>query len=256
MTTNITDRYFNVQFLDSVVLLDLNYQIFLENETYDHKENLLNLIDEIAANKAIKVLIVSNDHPDFSLEQFKQKWSHFYQSTDWESNMLRVFRTYNELFLKLKSLKKTVVSLLNKTANVMLLNFSMVADLRVVSEQFYVSNDNEFMLNIPKGGAIYNESKLSFRNPIKLLFLYDRISSGALYRRQLVDIVCTEPMQDEVMAIANRLSQYDYIEFEAVKILEHKKMDTFEQALQQENEFLLSCIRTKINQELKGEDND
>ncbi|RKD90358.1 hypothetical protein [Mangrovibacterium diazotrophicum] len=254
--TNITDRYFNVQFLDSVVLLDLNYLIFLENETYDHKENLISLIDEIAADKAVKVLIINNDHPDFSLQRFKEKWGHFSQSTDWESNILRVFRTYNELFLKLKSLKKTVVSVLKKTVNVMILNFSMVADLRVVHEQFYVTNDNEFMLNIPKGGAIYNESKLSFRNPIKLLFLYDSISSGALYRRQLVDIVCTGPMMDEVMAIAERLQQFDYIEFEAVKILEQKKMDTFEQALQQENEFLLSCIRTKINQEQKDENND
>jgi hypothetical protein len=124
----------------------------------------------------------------------------------------------------------------------------MVADLRIVSKQFYVDNDNEFMLNIPKGGAIYNESKISFRNPVKLLFLLDKIKSEALYKRQLVDKVFDEPINNAVMAIAERLSGFDYIEFEAVKILEYKKVESFEKALQQENEFLLSCIRTKINQ--------
>ena len=244
---NTTNRYFKTQFHESVVVLELNYLILLEDETYHHKEAFINFIDEIAENKTIDVLIISNDHPDFSMQTYKEKWRSFYEGANWESHILRVFRTFDELFIKIKSLKKTVISVNTKPVNAAILNFSMVADLRVVSKQFYVDNDNAFMVNIPKGGAIYNESKISFRNPIKLLFLLDKIKSETLYKRQLVDKVYDPPMTDKVLAIAERLRSFDYIEFEAVKILEHKKVDTFEKALQQENEFLLSCIRTNIN---------
>lgn len=243
-----TNRYLKTQLQESVLVLELNYLLFLENETYHYKEELINLIDKIAENTDIDVLIIRNDHPDFSMQKYKEKWKSFYNGAHWENNILRVFRTFDELFIKLKSLKKTVISVNTKPVNASIFNFSMVADLRIVSNQFYVDNDNEFMLNIPKGGAIYNASKISFRNPIKLLFLLDKITSDTLYKRQLVDKVYAEPITDKVRAIAARLKSFDNIEFEAVKILEHKNVDTFEKALQQENEFLLSCIRKKINQ--------
>lgn len=245
---NTINKYCKIQYHESVVELEINYLILLENESYNHKEELFNFIDKIAENKDVDVMIISNNHPDFSMREYKEKWKSFYEGVHWESNILRVFRTFDELYIKIKSLKKTVISVNIKAVNASIFNFSMVADLRIVSKQFYVDNDNEFMLNIPKGGAIYNESKISFRNPIKLLFLLNKIKSEALYKRQLVDKVFDEPINNAIMAIAERLSGFDYIEFEAVKILEHKKAESFEKALQQENEFLLSCIRTKINQ--------
>ncbi len=248
MSNNI-DKYFGIQYLDSIAELTLNYQILLENETYSHKEDLLKLIDEIENNTAIHVLIIRNDHPDFSMDKYREKWNSFYGGIHWESNILRVFRTFDELFLKIKSLKKTVMSVNVKPINAAIFNFSMAADLRIISKYFCVDNKNECMVNIPKGGAIYNVSKISFRNPIKLLFLFDEIKADTLYKRQLVDKVYDDNINEKVKAIANRLSSFDYIEFESVKILEHNKANDFERALQQENEFLLSCIRTRINQD-------
>ncbi len=246
--SNIIDKYFNIKYLDTVAELTLNYQILLENESYSHKENLLQLIDEIETNKAIRVLVIRNDHPDFSMDKYREKWKSFYEGIHWESNILRVFRTFDELFLKIKSLKKTVMSVSIKPINAAIFNFSMASDLRIISKHFCVDNNNECMVNIPKGGAIYNVSKISFRNPVKLLFLFDEIKADTLYKRQLVDKVYDDNINEKVMSVAKRLSSFDYIEFESVKILEHNKINDFERALQQENEFLLSCVRTRINQ--------
>lgn len=244
--TNTTDKYFNIRCHKSSVLLELDYMIFLENETYAHKEKLEAIFDQIEKNTAIDVLIISNNHTNFSLDKYKEKWNSFYKGAYWEDNILRVFRTYDELFIKIKSLKKAIIFMNNKTVNTMLFNFSMAADLRIISNDFVINNNNKNMVNIPKGGHLLNKS--IYKNPFKLIFLLKEIKADTLYKRQLVDRVEYNDLEEEVLNIADHLATFDYIEFETIKILDHKRLNKIERKLQKENEFLLSCIRTKINQ--------
>lgn len=245
---NITDKYFNTQLQKSVVLLQVNFMILLENETYAHKDNLIDFLDEIGKDRHVDVLIVSDDHQDYSLDKYREKWTKLYENEHFESNILRVFRTFDELYVKIKGLKKTIISINKNPMNATLFNFSMVADLRFVGDGFFVDNNNINMANIPKGGAIYTESILKLKNPFKLLFLLDKIDVEELYSRQLIDRVIEGDLLEEAMKVAHELSGFDYIELETVKILDHKRLKIIERALQQENEFLISCIRTKINQ--------
>ncbi|WP_111709819.1 Clp protease/crotonase-like domain-containing protein [Lutibacter citreus] len=244
--TNTTDKYFNIRYHKSSVILELDYMIFLENETYSHKEKLKTILDEIEKSREIDIVIISNNHTNFSLEKYKEKWDAFYKGAYWEDNILRVFRTYDELFIKIKSLKKAIVFMSNKTVNTMLFNFSMSADLRFISNDFVINNNNKNMVNIPKGGHILN--KYIYKNPFKLIFLLKEIKPDTLYKRQLVDRVYSNNLEEKVLTIADHLATFDYIEMETIKILDHKRLNKIEHKLQKENEFLLSCIRTKINQ--------
>lgn len=245
--TNTMDTYFTIHKYNSTIIIELDYLIFLENESYSHKEKLKFALDEIEEDKTINVLVISNDHPNFSMKTYQEKWNSFYSGTHWESNILRVFRTYDELFLKIKSLRKAIIFMNNKAINSMLFNFSMLADLRCVSDDFVVENNNNNMLNIPKGGILFSNSNSAYRNPFKLLFLLTEIKADTLYKRQLIDRVYSDKLKSEVLKIADHLATFDYSELYTIKVLDYNKLNVMERKLQHENEFLLSCIRTKIN---------
>jgi len=246
--TNTMDKYFNIRYHKSAVILELDCMIFLENESYSHKENLEHVLDKIEHDTSIDVLIISNNHPNYSLKKYSEKWNFFYEGTQWESNILRVLRTYDELFLKIKSLKKTVISMNSKSVNFLLFSFSMVADLRCVSNDVIIDNNKRNLVNIPKGAVMFSELDISFNNPFKLMFLLNEISADSLYKRQLIDRVYFDDLESEVLKIAEHLSTFDYIDLEPVKISIHKKLNILEDILQKENKYLLACIRTKINQ--------
>lgn len=246
---NTTDKYFNIRCQNSSVILELDYMIFLENESYSHKEKLEEILLNIENDSAIDVVIFSNKHINYTLEKFKEKWNGFYNGAHWESNILRVFRTYDELFMKIKALKKAIIFINTKTVNSMLFNFSMVGDLRFISDDFIIDNNNENMVNIPKGASIFGNASSTYKNPFKLMFLLTKIEASTLNKRQLIDEVCTlENIEAEALKVADHLATFDYIELETIKIVEHNRMSSTESKLQKENEFLLSCIRTKINQ--------
>lgn len=244
----MTNKYFNIKQHNTSILLELDYMIFLENESYTHKEELVSYLDKIGQDNTIDVLIISNNHANYSLEKYTEKWNTFYNSLHWENNILRVFRTYDELFMKIKSLKKSIIFMNSKAVNLLLFNFSLAADLRCISRDFSIINNKQNMVNVPKGGYAHLNSVSAFRNPFKLLFLLEEIKADTLYKRQLVDRVYTNELEIEVLKIADHLATFDYIELETVKIYDHNRLPKIEIELQKENEFLLSCIRTKINQ--------
>lgn len=248
MIENSSNKYFKTECIQGVMMLYLDYSIFLEKETFVHKNELLEFLDKIDSQKEIKTLVISNEHSGFSFDQFKSKWNSIFEESDYESAVLRVFRSYNQVFLRLKSLEKVIISVNSQPVPPMLFCFSMVADLRFVSQEFYLNNDNCNMLNIPKGGAIFTEYNLMYLNPLKLLFYTDKVFPKELYNKHIIDgVFDKEELKDKVLSIASRYNRFDYIEIEAVKIFEHKKQRKFELALQKEDEFLLTCIRKMKN---------
>lgn len=247
--TNITDTYFSIRSHKSTLILELDYMLFLEHESYSHKEKLEAVLDEIENDTTVDVLVFSNNHPNYSLERYREKWDGFYNGAHWESNILRVFRTYDELFLKIKAFKKAIIFMNYKLVNSMLFNFSMVADLRFITKDFIIDNNNKNMVNIPKGSSIFGNASSTYKNPFKLMFLLTKIEAETLNKRQLIDEVCSAvSIEAEVLKVADHLATFDYIELETIKIIDHNRMSITECKLQEENEFLLSCIRTKINQ--------
>lgn len=248
MIENISSKYFRTEFVQGVMMLKLDYSIFLEKETFVHKNELLEFLDKINSKDEIKTLVINNEHPEYSIDQFKSKWNSIFEESDYESAILRVFRSFNQVFLKIKSLEKVIISINSKPITPMLFCFSMVADLRFASQEFYLDNDNCNMLNIPKGGAVFSEYHLMYLNPLKLLFYTDKVFSDELYNKHIIDgIFNKEELINKVLLIANRYNKFNYIEIEAVKIFEHKKQRKFEFALQKEDEFLLTCIRKMKN---------
>lgn len=246
--TNTINKYFNTRFHESAVVLELNYMLFLENESYEHKQNVLSFLDEVDRDTRTNVLIISNNHADFSLGKYKKKWDSFVEDKDFESNILRAFRTFNELFLRVADMKMVVISMISKAINPLLFNFSLAADLRCSSGDFYIDNNNHNMVNVTKGSAVFAQfAQVSF-NPFKLLFLLDKVRPKTLYKRQILDRIYDENLEDEVLKIAKHLSKYDYFEYEVIKSIIHNKLPNIERALQHENEFLLTCIRKKVNQ--------
>ena len=244
-----TNTYFNVDINGPIATLQLDYNLILENTTYKHKQLFLDSLDKISQDESIKTLIISNDHPGYSLELFRKKWDDFYNNDDFEHNILRAFRTFDELYLKIKSLKKAIISVNIKPENVMLFNFSLAADLRIIQKDFIIDNDNTNMGNISKGGVLFSSTEFPFKNPFKLLFLLKEITAETLYKRQLVDRVYKNNIRKEVFKIAEHLSSFDYIELETLKMSDHERLNAVERLFQQENEFLLSCIRIKHNRD-------
>lgn len=248
MIKNNSNKYFNTAYVQDVMFLSLDYSLFLDKETFTYKNELLDFLDAINTDKNIKTLVISNEHSAYSLDQFKTNWNALYEESDYESHILRVFRSYNQVFLKVKSLEKVIISVNSKPVNLMVFCFSMAADLRFVASEFYMDNDNHNMLNIPKGGAIFSEYNLMYLNPIKLLFLTDKIFPSELEKKHVVDgVFRKEDLKETVLKVAKRYNKFNYIEIEAVKIFEHKKHKEFELALQKENEFLMTCIRKMKN---------
>ncbi|MCU4157268.1 hypothetical protein J1N10_14930 [Carboxylicivirga sp. A043] len=248
MTININNKYFYSEHNETIVTLHLDYSIFLEDESFTHKNKLLEFLEMIESNKTITTLIISNDYPGFQLDTYKDKWDTIYESTDFESNIIRVFRTYNQVFLKIKSMQKIVLAMFSKPVNIMLFNLGMAADLRFVSRDFYVDNNNYNFVNIPKGGAAFSEARLMYVNPVKMLFQSDKIFSSEIYKKHLVDeVVNPEELMERVMTVAKRYSQFNYIEFEAVKMVNTSILKRIDLLLQKENDYLLSCIRKKKN---------
>lgn len=246
--TNREDKYYNIRLHKSAVVLELNYMLFLENESYEHKQNLISCLDEIEKNKDIGVLVISNNHADFSLERYQVKWDSFIEGDHWESNILRAFRTFNELFIRVIGMKMVVISMNSKPLNPFLFNFSLAADLRSTSGDFYIDNNNHNMVNISKGGVMFLELALSSYNPFKVIFLLDKIKPKTLYKRQIIDRIYDEELEANVLEIAKHLSKYEYFEFEVIKSKVHSILPNLEFALQRENDFLLTSIRKKVNQ--------
>lgn len=248
MTININNKYFYSEYYEGITTIHIDYSLFLENESFSHKNELLDFLDMTDANEEVKTLVVSNDYPSFSLEKYKDQWDAIYESENYESNILRIFRTFNEVFLKLKSMQKIIISVYTKPTNAMLFSLGMSADLRFVSRDFYIDNNNYNFVNIPKGGTTFAASNLMYVNPIKMFFQSDKVFPTDLYTKHVIDDKFNpEELTERIHTIAKRFSKFDYVEFEAVKIVEHNKIKDLDSALQKENDYLLTCIRKKKN---------
>lgn len=246
--TNSINKYYNTRFFESTVVLELNYMLFLEKESYEHKQEVLRFFDEVDADSRLNVVVISNNHADFSLGKFSKKWNSFMENEHYESNILRAFRTFNELFLRVAAMKTVVISMNSKALNPFMFNFSLAADLRITSGDFYIDNNNHNMVNITKGGVAYRDLMFSRFNPFKLLFLLEKVRPKTLYKRQIVDRIYDENLEDEVLDIAKHLAKYEYYEYEVIKAIKFRQLTKMEDALKSENDFLLTCIRKKVNQ--------
>lgn len=248
MKTEINTKYFYSELNEGTLVLYLNYSLILEQETFNHRNQLLSFLDEVNENKDVKVLIIKNNHPDFNLDQYKEKWNELYEASNYEGNILRVFRTFNQLLLKSKSMHKIVFSVYSKPVSAMLFSLGMASDLRFVSRDFYIDNDNYNFVNIPKGGATFVESSLMYVNPVKMLFQSDKVHSSDLLQKHIIDEAYNqEELKERVLKLAERYSKFDYIEFEAVKIVQQGRIEKLDICLQEENDYLLACIRKKKN---------
>ncbi|MGQ1911193.1 enoyl-CoA hydratase/isomerase family protein [Marinifilum sp. RC60d5] len=248
MKTEINTKYFYSELNEGTLVLYLNYSLILEQETFDHRNQLLSFLDEVNENQDVKVLVIRNNHPDFNLDKYKEKWNALYEASNYEGNILRVFRTFNQLLLKIKSMHKIVFSVYSKPVSAMLFSLSMAADLRFVSRDFYIDNDNYNFVNIPKGGATFVESNLMYVNPVKMLFQSDKVHSSDLLQKHIIDEAYNqEELKERVLKLAERYSRFDYIEFEAVKIVQQSRIQKLDICLQEENDYLLTCIRKKKN---------
>ncbi len=247
---NKNDRFLNVELHDNTVILYINYCLFLENKTFEYKDKIIELFNKFNKDDSVKVVVISNNHADYSLDSFKQIWNSLFEREDYEDSILRVFRVYDQVLLKIKSLNKVVISMDSEYLNPMLFNFGMAADIRIINNDFHIDNDNTNMLNIPKGGCVYSESSIkTYINPVKLLFLTDKLFSPELLQNNLVDkVIYSKDLKDKTLAIAKRFESIDYSEIEAVKAMIPRRMRKLELTLQSENEFLMSCIRKRRNQ--------
>jgi len=247
---NKTNRFLNIEIHGNTVILYINYCLLLENKTYEYRDEIIEYFHKLNNDDAVKVVVISNDHKFYSLGNFRQMWDTLSKSKDCEDSLLRIFRIYNQLFLQIKSLNKVIISMNSKSFNPMLFNFSMSADIKIISNDFHVDNNNINMMNIPKGGCIYSESfNNSYINPVKLMFLKEKVFSTELMECKIIDQVFhSEDLKNKTLAIAKRLENIDYSEIEAVKALFPRKLRKLELVLQSENEFLMSCIRKRRNQ--------
>jgi enoyl-CoA hydratase/carnithine racemase len=223
--------------------------MLIENNTFEFRDKIIELFDKFKDDNLIKVLIISSQHTDFSLKKFKKTWNSFFEKKDYEDSILRIFRIYDQILLKIKSLNKVVISMDSKCLNPMLFNFGMAADVRIISNDFYIDNDNTNMINIPKGGVVYSgDSIKTYINHVKLLFFSDKLISAELIGNNLVDkVVFSEDLKNKTLELAKRLENIDYSEIAAVKAMTPRRLRKLELVLQSENEFLMSCIRKRIN---------
>ena len=255
MTIHINDKYYHSRLVEQVMILSIDFNLFLEDESFSHRNQLLDFLDSVDKSSEIKTLIINNDHPEFSLSKFKNKWNTIYESKDYESNILRVFRTYNQVLLKIKAIQKVVLFVNIKPVNVMLFNLGLAADLRFASSDFFTDNHNYNFVNIPKGGAAFAESSLMYINPVKMLFQSDKVYPAELFNKHIVDEVFNhEEIMERVLTIAKRYSNFEYIEIEAVKASEHNGLKKLDLSLQKENDYLLACIRKRKNPSAQNQD--
>ncbi len=249
MTTYSNTPYYTIVNDNGIVRLQLSYYLFLEEKTYEYRDSLLAILDDVSKDESVKVLIVSNDHPDFSLEKYYEIWNSIVADEDYEEMILRAFRGFDQLVIKLYQVKKVVISSLSKPLNSMLFNFNLIADVRVITNEFYIDNNNENMVNVPKGGVMFDQFHVANINPVKFLFLSDKVFNQTLSQNNFVDKVFSQEELDErLLAIAERFKFVNYSEIEAAKMT--KSIDNqaeFETLLQKENKFLLKCIREKLH---------
>ncbi len=249
MSVYSNSPYYNIGSKNGIVKIQLNYCLFLESKTYEFRDELLSLLDELSGNSDEKVIIISNDHPDFSLEKYNELWKEFFGDKDFKDDVLRAFRIFDQLAIKLYTLKKVIISMMSVPLNSMLFNFNQIADVRIVTNEFYLDNNNEMMVNIPKGGIVYDQFKIANINPVQLLFLSDKVFYQNLLSNNLVDKVFNqEELVDRVYALAERFKTINYAEIEAAKMSKSiDNLEEFEKLLQKENSFLISCIMEKLN---------
>ncbi|MCW3805310.1 hypothetical protein [Plebeiibacterium marinum] len=244
-----SNPYYNIGSKNGIVQIQLNYCLFLENKTYEYRDELLSLLDELSEKSEIKVVIITNDHPYFSLEKYNDRWKEFFSNKDFKDDVLRAFRIFDQLVNKLYSLKKVILSVLSAPLNSMLFNFNLIADVRISTNEFYLDNNNDMMVNIPKGSIMYDQFKIANINPVKHLFLSDKVFHQHLLSNNLVDKVFSqEELDDRVYALAERFKNINYAEIEAAKMAKSiDNLEEFEKLLQRENAFLIACIREKLN---------
>ncbi len=249
MSINLSNPYYKIGTENGIAQIQLNYCLFLESKTYEYRNELLSELDRLSEDNEVKVIIVSNDHPEFSLEKYNELWNAFFSDKDFKDDVLRAFRIFDQLVIKLYTLKKVIISMISAPLNSMLFNFNLIADVRVVTNEFYLDNNNEMMVNIPKGGIMYDQFKVANINPVKLLFLSDKVFYQHLLSNNLVDKVFSqEELVERVYALAERLKNINYAEIEAAKMTKSiDNLEEFEKLLQKENAFLISCIREKLN---------
>ncbi len=247
--TTYTNTYYKIDQENDIVYLRLNYCLFLEDKTFEYRDALLATLDDLSKYNHIKVLVIDNNHPDFSLENYKQRWNAIIKSKDFEDKILRAFRVFDQLVIKLYRLKKVVVSMLSKPLNSMLFNFNLIADVRLITNEFYLDNDNDNMVNIPKGGIMFNQFRVANVNPVKMLFLSDKVFHQTLSSNNFVDkVFYGEEFEERTRSLIERLKILSYAEIEAAKMAKSiDNLEEFENLLQRENAFLLTCIREKLN---------
>ncbi len=249
MTSYSNTPYYNVRNENGIFYLQLNYCLFLEEKTYEYRDSLLTMLDDISKDERVNVLIISNDHPDFYLDRYKEIWDSIVADKDYEDKILRSFRVFDQLVIKLYQMKKVVISSLSKPVNSMLFNFNLVADVRVITNEFYIDNNNKKMVNIPKGAIMFDQFHVANINPVKLYFLSDKVYQETLSHINFIDkVFYQEELKESVIKLAERFTSVDYSEIEAAKMAKSiDNLDEFETQLQKENKFLLKCIREKLH---------
>ena len=181
---------FTAETQGEVLVLNLQDRLMLRVSNLQTKSVILDYLDQVSANKKIKVILIVSFPKKSGRAEYVEFFSQVVQAERELNTVYKLFHAVDDLILKLKEINQMVIHADSGNVLPLFLNISLACDYRIVADDTVFQNPClEFGL-VPKGGGAFFLSKiLGVSRAYKVMLSGDDIPAREAFELGLVDEV-------------------------------------------------------------------
>ena len=252
---NLTCETFSGYIRDHIAFLQLHKHFLLRTENLTARDQVLDYLDQVSGNPAIKILILAGSPQAKGRDDFVAFFKNFY---DRGMDITLIYRMHNfidQMVLKLAQLEKFTIYINSGNVLAPFLNFGLACDYRILADNTVIQNPGIQWGLSAKGGGAYFLPRLIGTEQAWNVMLSDKDITAfeALEMGLIHEIAPSEHLEEITFSRANRYAQKPTSALSIVKQLMYFSNRDLREYLEYENTLLINTVKNaafwkKINQ--------
>lgn len=203
------EDYYTTEIVEQVIILRLKQCLFLRSIEIKAKQKFLNLLNEIAEDPKIRVVLIIGEQTTQSVDHYSKLCDAEHCKGDYGLEFYRFQNAVSDITLKIAHLDKFVIYADHRKEIPLFLNLAFACDFRIFQNEFNFYNPYLDSNLAPRGGEVFFISRiLGYKKTMDLFLLGKNCNAEDALRVGLVDAVAAkEDLEKTALAHAQEFAR-------------------------------------------------
>lgn len=242
----VDDILFKARREDNIIVVNMKNNLLQKTTDLNAKEILFDYLRDVSEDEKIKVIVIVGAKDKVGREEYIRFYQEVIQARINPENLERLYNAVNQFIKRMACINKMVIHADSGKVISLFMNISLACDFRIIGDDTRFQNTYHEIGLMPKGGGAFFLPRIAgFGKASEIMLRYDDITAEQALNYGIVNrIVPSTRLEEEALAIAQKMSAIPLQTLAGIKKLLNYSIDELDRCLEMENHELRKIIRS------------